>query len=95
MNRRAVLEAIAFGDDPGIRPADRLRALELLADGERVEEVPFLREVMAIPADELDALLARDVLGNEGRYPPLTAAVRAEVERRARELAQAPPPSRP
>jgi hypothetical protein len=31
-DRRAVLEAIAYGDDPDLRPADRLRALELLRD---------------------------------------------------------------
>lgn len=28
-DRRAALEGIVFGNDPGITPADRLRALEL------------------------------------------------------------------
>lgn len=31
-DRRAALEAIAYGDDPELRPADRLKALELLED---------------------------------------------------------------
>ncbi len=29
-DRRALLEALAFGDDPKVTPSDRLRALELL-----------------------------------------------------------------
>ena len=31
-DRRAVLEAIAFGSDREVKPVDRLRALELLRD---------------------------------------------------------------
>jgi hypothetical protein len=34
-DRRAVLEAIAYGDDPRLTPADRLRALEHLREFER------------------------------------------------------------
>ncbi len=38
-DRRATLEAIAFGSDPEVKPTDRLRALELLErEEERAEE---------------------------------------------------------
>src|SRR5215212_5831496 len=31
-DRKATLEAIAFGDDPHVRPSDRLKALEMLGE---------------------------------------------------------------
>jgi hypothetical protein len=36
-DRRAVLEALAYGSDASIRPAERLRAVELLDELERHE----------------------------------------------------------
>jgi hypothetical protein len=36
-DRRIVLESVAFGGDPDLKPGDRLRALELLAELEAEE----------------------------------------------------------
>ena len=38
-DRRAVLEALAFGDDPKLTPSDRLRGLELLREHEPGDEL--------------------------------------------------------
>jgi hypothetical protein len=37
-DRRAVLEALAYGSDPRIAPGDRMRALELLREHEPQHE---------------------------------------------------------
>ena len=43
-DRRAVLEGVAYGDDPKITPGDRLRAIEYLAvlDANQVPEIRVL-----------------------------------------------------
>ena len=76
---RAVLEAIAFGDDGRVTPSDRLRALEHLSRMEPGEhpEGSYSSELAALEGDELDrhldALLAEqiaaDVFGLAKRWP--------------------------
>ena len=92
---RAVLEAVAFGDDPSVRAADRLRAIEILRELDATEpdhQAPSseLAELRDAELDRyLDALLAEeiaaDVLGPGERWPTLAAALRLEIERRADE----------
>lgn len=102
-DRRALLESIAFGDDPELRPADRLRALDLLGafepDGGPRGHAGLRAQFAAMSDTEIDALhdemLAADLeQGPVAARMPLTAEVlerwvaeRAEV--RARELADA------
>jgi hypothetical protein len=96
-DRRALLNAMAFGDDPQLTPSDRLRALELLEDLDAREprRPDFYDEVAQIPEDELerqmDAYANYDeaeiralVDGSSTRQPNLAAAIHAEVERRTR-----------
>jgi hypothetical protein len=118
-DKRALLEAIAYGDDARVTPGDRLRALEQLdALG---DPAPALRAELAAASDEevdrlWDAHLAHEapLLLQDGplaqRYPNAAAALRkaalqyqpgrrsarwrAEVERRARALAQRDMPQR-
>jgi hypothetical protein len=74
-DRRAVLEAIAYGDDPDLRPADRLRALELLREYRDDEDVASLlaREVAGLGEDaahrrpRLNRLLWADLLYSYGQ----------------------------
>jgi len=60
MNRehRAYLEAIATSDDPGVRPGDRVRAIELLhahdPDDEGVVDAAIVRAAW-LSGDELDS----------------------------------------
>ena len=93
-DRRAVLESIAYGDDAGVRAADRLRAIEMLRELDAAEpdhQAPSeLAELRDAELDRyLDALLAEeiaaDVLGPGERWPTLAAALRVEIERRADE----------
>jgi hypothetical protein len=93
---RAVLEAIAFGDDPEVRPSDRLRALDLLAE-QRDEDLSLedlIRRDVARLSDEdldawLDALLVAEFSSGvpAGRFPELAGLLEREVERRAAEIA--------
>jgi hypothetical protein len=95
---RAVLEAIAFGDDGRVTPSDRLRALEHLSRMEPGEqpEGSYSIELAALEGEELDrrldALLgeeiAADLFGEAKRWPVLAQLVLREVERRADSLAQ-------
>lgn len=66
--RRAVLESIAFAADPAIRPAERLRALELLNDADR-EKVCFCDQVAGLSLEELhrmeDEILAALVFSRD------------------------------
>jgi hypothetical protein len=97
-DRRALLEAIAFGDDQRVTPSDRLRALEHLS---RIEETDppnagYSSELASLEGEELDrhldALLAEkiagDVFGEAKRWPVLAKLVSREVDRRARTLAK-------
>jgi hypothetical protein len=97
-DHRAVLEAIAFGDDHRVTPSDRLRALEHLARMEPGEQTEgsYSSELAALEGEELDrhldALLAEqiaaDVFGEAKRWPTLAHLVGQEVEGRAEALAQ-------
>jgi hypothetical protein len=90
-DRRAALEAIAYGDDSEVRPGDRLRALELLegVPGEQRPIAEYVQEVTGEALDnELDPLLAGTVEAaltnpDDTRYPALVAAFRRAVERHA------------
>jgi hypothetical protein len=93
---RAVLEAIAFGDDGRVTPSDRLRALEHLSRMGQQPDGSYSSEPAALEGEELDrhldALLAEqiaaDVLGEGTQWPTLAHLVQTEVERRADSLAQ-------
>jgi hypothetical protein len=95
---RAVLEAIAFGDDGRVTPSDRLRALQHLSRMEPGQQPDgsYSSELAALEGEELDrhldALLAEqiaaDVLGEGTQWPTLAHLVQTEVERRADSLAQ-------
>jgi len=96
---RVLLESIAYGDDPKVTPADRLRALEQL---QRLQPDTELRQLVAQlspqeVAHEWDAYCGADVvqdaLNNEEAYPHLYAAIRKAVQAEAvavaRQLADA------
>lgn len=82
--RRALLEAIAFGDDAKVTSSDRLGAVEHLS---RIEEDQpagdYSSELTTLEGDELDrrpdALLAEqiaaDVFGDASRWPVLAGLV--------------------
>ena len=63
---RAVLEAIVYGSDPGIRPADRIRALELLGYGSHTSSSAdrIRDDLESLHGDALDMELD-DLLGEE------------------------------
>ena len=94
--RRVLLRAIAYESaDPEIRPADRLRAIELLAAlGDEDPAEPWREELAELTVGELDltldSLLGREIvrsaIAGEGRWPELEAALRDAIEERAREL---------
>jgi hypothetical protein len=54
-DRRELLELLAYGRDPEIRPADRLRAVELLReiDGGEDVETTIVRELAHLPDEAL------------------------------------------
>jgi hypothetical protein len=95
---RAVLEAIAFGDDGRVTPSDRLRALEHLSRMEPGEQPDgsYSSELAALEGEELDphldALLAEqiaaDVFGEGKHWPTLARLVGQEVEDRVRTRAE-------
>jgi hypothetical protein len=91
-DHRAVLEAIAFGDDQRVTPSDRLRALEHLSRIDGTEPSgTYSSELASLDGEELDrhldALLAEqiaaDVFGERERWPVLGQLIDREVERRA------------
>jgi len=99
-DRRALLNAIVYGDDPKVTISDRLRALALLKQFDELEPVrsPFYEELAHMSDEELDrygdAISDPDeeevkalVSGTSTRQPRLAAAIHAEVERRIRERA--------
>lgn len=101
---RALLEGIAYGDDPKITPGDRLRAAEQMLQLEDEAGGALLREVLALSADavqaEYDLYVAQHELPRlvhggavDQRWPmcalALQLAVEERAEVRARELADA------
>jgi hypothetical protein len=73
---------------------ERLRAIEALREFECDAELPFARTVAQIPREQLDAELDQVLAGFflpkvEARFPLVAAELRAEAERRAREIADA------
>jgi hypothetical protein len=95
---RAVLEAIAFGDDGRVTPSDRLRALEHLSRMEpnAQPDAGYSSELAALEGEELDLHLdvllaeqiAADVFGEGKHWPTLARLVGQEVEDRAGALAE-------
>jgi hypothetical protein len=78
-DRRALLESIAFGSDADVRPADRLRALDVLREFDEGPDFDHTirRELAALTSREIDMQLdalcgeemMRSVLAKEGRFP--------------------------
>jgi hypothetical protein len=98
-DRQAVLEAIAFGRDRTIRPAERLRAIELLAEiaGDADLDLELYRRVANLDGDELQAeqdaivagvIAAVDDAGLSARWPRTCEVITRRIEARARELAE-------
>jgi hypothetical protein len=97
-DHRAVLEAIAFGDDHRVTPSDRLRALEHLSriDEAEASTAGYSSELAALEREELDrhldALLAEqiaaDIFGEAKQWPTLAQLVQREIDLRATTLAQ-------
>jgi len=92
----AVLEAIAFGNDPRITPSDRLRALEQL-QAFPDQEAADVREILAGMSPEeiafewdlfCGAEVVQEALNESGKnaYPRMAAAIREAVEQRASEI---------
>jgi hypothetical protein len=97
------LEAIAYGRDRDVKPADRLKAAELLAAqgaspgvAELVAEVlDWTPEELAIESDQMAAASLAELLSlpageRRDRFPVLAVAVETYVEARIREAAGAP-----
>jgi hypothetical protein len=98
---RSVLSAIAYGDDPNVLPADRVRAIDSLRELDRQDDPldrEFYRVLQGIPDDGLDAFcdgfldadadeVERIVDGTSTRHPNLSRAVRAELQRQVDALA--------
>jgi len=96
-DRQAVLEAIAFGRDRTIRPAERLRAIELLAElaGGVDVDLELFRRVGNLDGDELqaeqDAIVAAVLIsGSEEerreRWPRTCEVIERRIEERAQEI---------
>ena len=69
-DRRATLEAIAYGHDPERRPADRLKALELLMLAGEDPTPPSVRaQLAAMTEAELDAELRSFGIGPMSPQP--------------------------
>lgn len=103
-DRRAVLEAIAYGDDPRLAPTDRLRALELLGQLGAVpggmegyvaglSDEQLEQELQAIWPEPCWPELVPELLKRRGKvarqYPAAAKALRAEVERLVAERMEA------
>ena len=97
-DERALLEAVAFGRDPDLKPADRLRALEMLRELEPEPDLDdaFRAELARLDGRELDlqldaycgAAIVRSALAGEGRWPTMEAVLRRAIDDRARDLAE-------
>jgi hypothetical protein len=91
---RAVLEAVAYGDDPRVTPGERLRAAEQLAAMSPLRQETFGELLQAMPAQavvrEADAFLGEDeaqrLLAGDPDRPVLSAALQRAVEERAQAL---------
>jgi hypothetical protein len=101
-DRRAVLVAIAYGNDPAIRPAERLQALELLDRMPFEDEWEVFREELrGLSGEELqlglDAVVSTvfaitDEAERRRKWPATMAALDAAVDQRVvAALATMPP----
>lgn len=100
--RQAALEAIAYGPDADVRPSDRLRALELLAelppadaallaltrDLSRLSDAALDTELDAMTAARVSAILADET--EAALYPQTAVVLQAAIEARLREASGAP-----
>ena len=97
-DRRAVLEAIAYGNARDIRPGERLRAIELLAElaGDGDIDLELYRRVANLEGDDLQAeqdgivagvLSASDDDDLRDRWPRTVEVMERRIEVRARVLA--------
>jgi hypothetical protein len=100
--RRELLELLAFGRDPDVRPAERLRALELLEQMTEEDDraLAFAREAATMDEATVRAwedaffanLIARisdDEKQALAEYPGIAAALSRAVDERAREIESA------
>lgn len=90
-DRRALLEAIAYGDDPKVTPNDRLRALEMLdrlAIPEDDEALAIGREVAGMTDEELDQALAQYAPAMPGSLVAEVFDIAKQVQEEAGRLAQ-------
>jgi hypothetical protein len=56
-DRRAALEAIAYGDDSELRPSDRLRAIEMLEEASNAPACPICVELREVSDEQLNEWL--------------------------------------
>ena len=84
---RTLLEAVAFGDGDDLRPADRLRAAELLESADGDDQVARIAEILRgmtesdlqIEVDELAAAHVLDAWRCPDRWPAISQALRRVV----------------
>lgn len=94
-DRRALLEAIAYGDDPKVTPNDRLRALEMLdrlAIPEDDEALAIGREVAGMTDEELDQALAEYAPAMPGSLVAEVFDIARQVQEEAGRLARVADP---
>lgn len=90
-DRRAVLEAIAYGGDPKVTPGDRLKALEALREydappspSEEMDEDQIWAEIDSWHAMTLSAMFVAsgvDLRLDPSRFPKTARALRDVVDR--------------
>ena len=88
-DRTVALEAIVYGNDARISPADRIRALEMLDRLGTEHDVPpamlaFAAQVSELSGDALDAELAG--MFNPGYQPPPDGGGEPMIEQRGFEV---------
>lgn len=94
--RRTVLERLAYGTSSDVRPADRLKALELLQDldeGRSPGVLSLVVELAGLSGEaleaEVDGIMSRTLAlilepGQADRYPATASVLEAEVELRVK-----------
>lgn len=93
-DRRAVLEAIAFGDDRTIKPSERLRAIELLRELEPDRPYDYRDELVNLDGEQLQrqldglvaaAFVSADDDERRDAWTETLKAIDAEVDQRVRD----------